>query len=308
MPALTDKQKKDRAKKLKQRKDGIQIIAEDIMKNDDEISEEDAIEQATEYYKDWKKLQDKIKKKSASSDKKRSSPDKKRSSSSGEANEKRSEYQKAITKRAQELYYRSDGVTKRGKYTWPEAQKKAHAEYKKEHGERKSSKKKSPCSGVEPDENDECDEPCPVKYKSKSGNSFCKSKPKRSVKPDKKSKKSSKSKKTAIRSPRIYGPKASPFNIRGHLHLGQGRKFTINNKGDPVEFKVVKHKRYLFDKKGKPVEVDVINEKSLVDKEQEKRDKKNARQREYRRKKREESEEENDDSGEELDDVEIGEL
>ena len=67
---LTDKQKKERAKKLKERKIGIQTLAEDLMKNHRKLSEEDAIEQATEYYREYKKIQDKIKKKSASAEKK----------------------------------------------------------------------------------------------------------------------------------------------------------------------------------------------------------------------------------------------
>jgi hypothetical protein len=317
MPALTDKQKKERAKKLKERKDFIKEYAQQII-NDreaeiergetdnngdplDEITEDEAIEQATDYYKEFKKIRDKVEKK-----KKTGKKTTKKSSlgNDSKANEDRKKKGQQVSERAKELYYKSDGVTKRGKYTWPEAQAKAWEEYRKEHGEGKTSRKKSPCSGREPVD-DECDEECPIKYKSKSGNEFCKSRPVRtsSIKP-RRSPKSSSS---------IRGPKSNPLAMPGHLYLNAGKrvvfdasgKKVLESKNKPIEFKQVKSRRYLFDDNGNAVEVKVSSASKMTSKmtskktnkksssgddDRAKKDRRNAQQREYRRRKKEEKE------------------
>lgn len=86
------------------------------------------------------------------------------------ANKKRREW----AKRMHELAHKYE---KKG-YTYKEAQKLANRDLKK-----LNPKKSSKCKGIEPNEDDECEEPCPVRSVSKSGNVYCKSKPSQRLSP-----------------------------------------------------------------------------------------------------------------------------
>jgi len=230
---LTDEQKTERKLKLAERKAYIRHQIKRIMRFDPRLTEDEAREEATDDYKQIKA--------EAVRDSKRKNP---------KANKERSDYAKAVGLIASKLY-NSKNNTK----SWAEIQSIAHKQYKEKHGIK--SKKASSCKGVEPNDDDECDEPCSVKYKSKNGKSFCKSPAVRRASSEKKSKKV---------------PKYVIYDNKKKINFAEGGNPSI---------------KLLYDEDSNPVRV-YLNPDMLDDDAQAKKDKRNKQQREYRQRKKEE--------------------
>jgi hypothetical protein len=142
------------------------------------------------------------------------------------ANEKRREWGEKVSRIAQKIYRNKDGSVKDKNVTWGEAMRMAREQYDKKNPK----KAKSKCSKVVPNEDGDCDEPCPVKYKSRNDNIYCKSK------------------QTTTRS-------SKPKKTRKieNTYVGYLPDCAIKTKS--IKFEEKDDKYYLFDADGNPVEI-----------------------------------------------------
>ena len=140
------------------------------------------------------------------------------------ANEKRRKWGEEVSRIAQKIYRNKDGSVKDKNITWGDAMRMAREQYDKKNPK----KAKSKCSKVVPNEDGDCDEPCPVKYKSRTGNEYCKSK------------------QTTVRSPK----KSRKIE---NTYVGYLPDCAIKTKS--IKFEEKEDKYYLFDADGNPVEI-----------------------------------------------------
>lgn len=160
------------------------------------------------------------------------------------ANEKRRAWAKKLHKLAHK--YQDEG------YDYKEAQRLANRDLKK-----LKPQKSSKCKGVEPNDDDECEEPCPIKSVSKSGKSYCKSKPSQQSAPSRRiSNKSLALSKKSV----LDKPLDNLFYIPGDLVITSANKAVLITQNKvPLEFTRKNGKLYLYDANNESIEIQPLS-------------------------------------------------